>query len=178
MREGAREPRVDVSLALPEEQAIVERLLQLYIHDLSEYFAVAVQDDGRFDYPRLDLYWSEAGRYPFLIRVEKELAGFALVRKLDLPDGDAVWDIAEFFILRKHRRNGAGTRAAQAIWKRLPGRWQVRVLQANDSAMQFWRHAIGGLTEGAFGLASLEAGGASWQVFSFVSRESANHAAS
>ena len=176
MSETAPESQVEVSPALNEEQPVVERLLELYIHDLSEYFEVAVKEDGRFGYPQLPLYWSESGRYPFLIRVNGRIAGVVLVRRLDRVESGPVWDIAEFFVMRSYRRHGTGACAARAVWSRFPGRWQVRVLKANGGALEFWERTIRRFSGGAFGMASLEAGGAEWSVFSFLSRATSDAA--
>jgi predicted acetyltransferase len=52
------------------------------------------------------------------------------------------WSIAEFFLLRKHRRSGAGTEAAQAIFQRYPGQWEAAVARRNTAALAFWRKAV------------------------------------
>lgn len=169
MSEDASRPGVAVLAAGPEEQALVGRLLELYIHDLSQYFAVAPKDNGLFGYPQLPLYWSEADRFPFLVFVDGGLAGFVLVRKLNRAESGAVWDVAEFFVLRGYRRQGAGRSAAHQVWQRLPGPWQVRVLKANRGAVEFWEQAIQDFAGDAFRRATVELDGTPWQVYSFVS---------
>ena len=61
-------------------------MLQLYLHDFSEHAAIGspygdVDEAGCFAYPYLDLYWSEPGRLPFLIRTGGHIAGFVLVNQ-------------------------------------------------------------------------------------------------
>ena len=51
------------------------------------------------------------------------------------------WNMAEFFIVRKHRRSGVGLAAAQAIFSRYPGRWEAAVARRNTAALAFWRKA-------------------------------------
>ncbi len=105
---------------------IVANLFELYAHDFSEFHSVEPGPDGRFGYPDLPLYWSEPGRYPFLIRVGGKLAGFVLVRRISqTSESDAVWDMAEFFVLRAYRRRGVGKRSRLAAYggnSRDPGR--------------------------------------------------------
>jgi predicted acetyltransferase len=50
--------------------------------------------------------------------------------------------MAEFFVLRKYRRQGLGRDAAQTIFRRLPGPWTVRQQLTNPAATAFWRRAI------------------------------------
>ncbi len=67
------------------ERPVLGRLLQLYLHDFSEYAAVdssygEVDEDGLFAYPLgLDRYWQEPGRVPLLIHVDGHIAGFLLL---------------------------------------------------------------------------------------------------
>ncbi len=56
--------------------------------------------------------------------------------------------MAEFFVLRGWRGRGVGTKAAHDVWKRFPGVWEVRVMQANISAQHFWAGAIEALAQG------------------------------
>ena len=99
-------------------------------------FEADVDQHGEYGYRYLDHYWSEAGRHPFLLQVEGRWAGFALVR--EIPP----YDMAEFFVMRKYRRAGAGRWMAGQVFGRFPGRWQVRQQLSNGAATAFWRTAI------------------------------------
>jgi hypothetical protein len=54
----------------------------------------------------------------------------------------AVWDVAEFFVLRGMRRGGVGTESAQEVWAMFPVARKARVMQANQRAAQLWPNAI------------------------------------
>jgi predicted acetyltransferase len=105
-----------------------------------------------------------------------KLAGLALVKKgsdvsgPDLSGSGAAWDMAEFFILRGYRRRGIGTRAAHEVWRRFPGPWEVRVMQANASAQQFWAGAIATFAGMLIHPVLIENGGERWSLFSFESK--------
>jgi len=143
--------RIDVSPA-PDGFAVVRNLFALYMHDMSEFVALDVEDDGAFAIPAsLGAYWdrNEASeRFPFLIRADGKLAGFALIHQL--AASPAAHDVGEFFILRKYRRAGIGGAVARDLFDRFPGAWQVRELPANTSAQAFWRRTIDDYTRGAF----------------------------
>jgi predicted acetyltransferase len=162
--------QVEVIPAALEQEPVLANLLQLYAHDFSEFYDVEIGADGRFVYKQLPLYWSEPGRHPFLVWVEGKLAGFVLVKKgSEISRNENVWDLAEFFVLRAYRRRGIGTRVAHEVWRRFPGLWEVRVLQANVSAQYFWARAISGFTGKAAHPARVEHDGDWWKVFSFDS---------
>lgn len=142
---------VDVRSAKKGEKEIVENLLQYYLHDFSEFQQLPISDDGRFKYPTLDDYWQDPNRYPFLIRLDEKLSGFALLRfdmETMAPTGQM--DLVEFFIIRSNRRKGVATEAARKLWDLFPGHWLVRVLQSNKPAYPFWKKAISAYTGGKF----------------------------
>ena len=58
-------PRVEVIEATRQQEQVLANLLELYVHDFSEFLDLEIGEDGRFGYPSLPLYWSEQGRYPF-----------------------------------------------------------------------------------------------------------------
>jgi predicted acetyltransferase len=142
---------VQVTPAGPDERERLVTLLQLYLYDFSEILPLDVGDDGRFAAPSLDPWWSEPRRYPFLLRVDDKLAGFALVHGRSRLTGDeAVCDMSEFFVMRRYRRQGIGERAASWLFDRFRGAWEVRQKAENRAATAFWRRAIGRYTAGRF----------------------------
>jgi predicted acetyltransferase len=160
--------QVELIAATPDQEPILSNLLELYLHDFSEFHNLELDVDGRFGYPNLGLYWSDPDRHAFLLKVDGKLAGLALVKKMhDASTGRSVWDMAEFFVVRGCRRNGIGTRAAREVWQRFPGPWQVRVMQSNISAFSFWQHAIQGFTGKVLTPALIENDGQRWHLFSF-----------
>lgn len=149
---------------------MLANLLELYAHDLSEYFELPLQPSGRFGYSPLPLYWREEGRFPFIMTVGQQTAGFALVsRGSRISDAPQVWDVAEFFILRGHRKRGIGAVAASETFRRFAGSWEVRVLENNLPALAFWKAAIGSFTSERGEQAYVDSQQKTWRVFSFES---------
>ena len=163
----------DVALepAAPSDSALLANLLELYIHDLSEAFPIELGADGRFGYDKLPLYWSEPGRrFPFLIRYRAHVVGFVLVtRGSPASDDPDVFDVAEFFVVRWHRRAGVARRAAFQAWDRFPGRWTVRVSEGNIGALPFWARVVGEYTSGAATESTRPGSPSAWRVLSFES---------
>jgi predicted acetyltransferase len=165
-------PRVEVVTATPEQEPILANLLELYVHDFSEFLDLDIGEDGRFGYPSLPLYWSEPDRHPFLIWADGKLAGLALVKRGSAISGsESVWDMAEFFVLRGCRGRGVGTLAAHQFWRRFPGAWQVRVMQRNVPARLFWTRAISTFAGETIHPRRIERNGEPWDLFSFQSRQ-------
>jgi predicted acetyltransferase len=148
--EGGRST-VDISIApVPiEQKPVIRNMLELYIHDLSEFAGFDLGETGLYGYRWLDHYWTEPDRSPFLIRVNGRLAGFALINQIP-RHGQLESRIAEFFILRKYRQQGIGEFVARDLFARYPGPWYVEELRDNEPAQRFWRSVIGQVTHGDF----------------------------
>jgi len=138
---------VEVVVAGPQQRVVFENLMQLYTHDFSEQWydrpTGEVDERGRFPDYALDPYWREPEHIPLLLRADAKIVGFALLNKLTHTNRPVDRNMAEFFVLRKHRRSGAGTAAAQAIFSRYPGMWEAAIARRNVAALAFWRRAIG-----------------------------------
>jgi predicted acetyltransferase len=134
------------------ERPVLDHLLQLYFHDFSELAALGspygeVDENGLFGYsPSLDSYWREADHIPLLIRADGHIAGFVLLHRWSALDRPLDRAVAEFFVLRKYRRAGVGTRAAHLVFRRYPGRWEVPVADYNPDALRFWRTVVRSLS--------------------------------
>ena len=162
---------VEIFPASPEQEPILANMLELYAHDFSAYIDLKLGADGRFGYKHLSLYWEEPNHYPFLIMANGHLAGFALVRRGSEISNDAdVWDIAEFFIVRGFRRLGFGMKVAKEIWRKFPGKWEVRVIDRNQKAKNFWARAINGFLGKAIEPIRFDKNGNDWHVFAFESK--------
>jgi predicted acetyltransferase len=164
-------PEVILDVATPCEAAVLANLVELYSHDLSETFALELRADGRFGYEHLPRYWTEpARRFPFLIRCGTQLVGFALVTRGSPASATPEdFDVAEFFVVRRHRRAGVGQRAAFLLWNRFAGRWIVRVSVGNRGGRLFWARVIAAYTGGAFTETTHPGSPHAWCVFSFTS---------
>jgi predicted acetyltransferase len=142
-------------LRVPFEKKIVLRnLMELYQYDMSQYEEERDNDlneYGLFDYKYIDHYWTEEGRHPFFVMVSGKLAGFVLVREITAAaDSSPKFSMAEFFILRKYRRQGIGKEAAYAVFKMFKGKWSVSYLRINSTAKTFWRGIISEYSGGEY----------------------------
>ncbi|MDO6704987.1 GNAT family N-acetyltransferase [Photobacterium sp. 1_MG-2023] len=134
------------------ERPVLENLFSFYMYELSAFIPLKLNAHGHYvaNPKHLDPYWQVPDHTPYWIVCDGELAGFALVRKY--PDHPAVYDMDQFFILRKFHGKGIGMRAFQALISRHPGQWQIRVLQENHAALSFWRKTVTRLVGQSFSL--------------------------
>lgn len=140
---------VEIFEASLNDKSVIENMLQLYRYDSSEFDGHELNEHGLFNYNYLDHYWVESERYPFLIRVSRKLAGFALLNKHSYMIENAL-TIAEFFIMRKFRRQGIGKKTAYMIFDKFPSTWEIRQTKENIVAQTFWKKIIREYTNGNF----------------------------
>jgi predicted acetyltransferase len=146
--------------------AVVDNLLELYCHDMAEWFLVDVHEDGRYRYPP-DQVWNDSVDV-HLAYLEGIPVGFAIVGSAEpYLEGAGARDLHEFFVVRRHRRSGLGSALAAQVWDQHPGPWLVRVYQGNRPALPFWRATIDRHTGGAFTEATREVSGRAWSFFTF-----------
>ena len=125
------------------EKEIILNLMQLYTYELSffedETTNFKLLDNGLYKVSKyIELYWKEEKRHPYILKYNGELAGFVLERFNE----DDTNEIAEFFVLNKFRKLGAGTFMAKEMFKRYKGKWEIRTLLKNKRAQEFWRKVV------------------------------------
>lgn len=163
--------QVELIKATIEQKPLLANLLELYAYDFTEFCDFDIGDDGFYGYEHLPLYWTEPTRFPYLIYVDKKIAGFVLVQKgSPISDDATVWDISEFFVMKKYKRHSVGTAAALKIWDQLKGPWQVRVLVGNNIACSFWLQAIKKFISVNPAKTDATIKGEDWIIYSFESK--------
>jgi predicted acetyltransferase len=159
--------------ALPAEAPIIDNLMQLYTHDFSELWAGTPRGDlnpqGRFEPYPLDEYWSRPNWSALFIWRDQVLAGFSLINDQTHSGEAADRNVGEFFILRKHRGQGVGRRAAELVFSSHTGSWEVAVARKNRRACEFWRRTINHAASRATGIRELDLQNEKWNgpIFRF-----------
>ena len=94
----------------------------------------------------IDLYWTQEERHPYILKYDGKLAGFVLERFNE----DGMNEIAEFFVLNKYRKHGAGTFMANEMFKKYKGKWEIRTLLKNKRDQEFWRKVVKSASNGNY----------------------------
>ena len=163
LREGFEVVRTDRS-----SDSVLRNLFEFYLHDLAEWFKFDQLPDGRYT-QSTDPYWQN-GHDVYLLYSAEIPVGFSLVGPAEAsPDTK---DMHEFFVVRRHRREGIGQEFAEHIWRLHPGPWLVRVYSANEPAVPFWRKAVSEFTVGDYAEETRLRDGEPWSYFSFEAPDS------
>ncbi len=99
----------------------------------------------------LAAWFNDSSAHPFVILSGGTRAGFALVaRPGEFPRRTADYRMAEFFVIASARRRGVGAGAAELLFSRFSGDWEVLEDEYNRAALGFWRRVIGRQTQGRY----------------------------
>ncbi len=82
----------------------------------------------------MERYWQDENRHPYILKCANELAGFVLQRYNE----ENMNEIAEFFVIIKYRKMGAGTFMANKMFELYKGKWEVRTLIKNEKAIKVY----------------------------------------
>ncbi len=137
------------------DRVVVDRLVELYLYDYSEFDGFDVDEHGMYRYDDLDYYWMEKDREILVFKVNGKWAGFAMISEDVLLDG-AQRSIDNFFVMRKYRRQGVGALAARTIFERTPAAWEICILSNNTPACAFWRRMVNDYTQDAWNETTLD----------------------
>lgn len=140
---------VVVRRAKVTDAPVLRNMLELYLHDLSEFWPYELNEHGTYGYNTLDYYWREPQYAAYLFLVDGHLAGFALVNNDVCFASNNRW-MAQFFVVKRYRLQGVATEAARQIFELMPGKWEVGQIPLNRAAQIFWRKTIAHYTANNF----------------------------
>jgi len=120
------------------DKSVLANLVQYYRYDFSPIRHFELTDHGSFVYRYLDHYFVDSSdREACLVRHRGRLARFTMTRAKG-EGALALREVAEFFVVRAHRRCGVGRGAAALMFRRHPGQWEVAWDDNNAEAAAFW----------------------------------------
>ena len=130
-----------VRLVTAEQRPVLERLWQLYRHDLSEFRGSLPDRDGLFHTrPLAPFLADDPDRHAYVFGRDGGPVGFGLVGRV--TTGRML--MFEFFVIRAVRGQGVGRAAAEALFALHPGAWEIPFQEENDTAARFWRSLAAG----------------------------------
>jgi [ribosomal protein S5]-alanine N-acetyltransferase len=136
-----------------EDYPVIQNMGRFYVYDMSEYLGKdegwEIPENGLYECIDFKKYWEDKNSFPFLVRYQNEIIGFAIIDKKG-SNAEIDFNMAQFFILRKFKNKGIGMYVAQECFKKFPGIWEVMVIPGNEGAYRFWRSTIINYAPGDF----------------------------
>lgn len=113
--------------------------MQDYLREMAQYYGDAPDENGRYRYPYLPLYFSESDRAAFAIVQEGCRVGFLLVNHVCFSNQSTDYALAEFTVFPQYRGQGRAQRAVHELMKMKPGTWQLKYSTDNPAAAALWQ---------------------------------------
>jgi predicted acetyltransferase len=162
------------ALNSPRDRRWIQTQYPEYLEDLSHMSmnTGAFPTGGEVQAELMARWFADDSSYPLIILKNEQPAGFALVSRPPRNRREHVdFRMAEFFVELKSRRLGVGRDAAQLIFNRFAGNWEIIEFLHNKSAVRFWRAILTEYTGGNYQEAV--AHGEVRQLFSSANRQRA-----
>ena len=122
----------------PDQRQLLFNLNQKYLYEMTNYYDDPLDESGNLHYGHFDEYFTDPARTALLIYDGDALAGFAMLNPCSYFGGTVDHVMAEFTIFPMYRRRHLATGAAEAIFERWPGRWEVKFNEKNVAARSLW----------------------------------------
>ncbi len=135
---------IEIQKVLVKDRERLERLMQLYLHDLSLYFPITFNSERcKYEYD-LDPYFNSNDAY--FIKTGNDILGFILVDK-HMND---CFEISEIFVLNNYKRKKIGERAVRKVFDTYRGNWIIKAVPMSLIAEEFWKKVVNDYTKGNF----------------------------
>ena len=141
----------------PNDRRIIRHFFLAFFYDLSRYDpGIVIVKSGlphyapsgnpepcTFDEFIASNFWVRGDCTQYIIRVDGQSAGYAIVcSDCDHIPPEIDYELLDFYIAPKYRRQGIGRQAARLVFDAHRGTWQVFELAANEPARAFWHPVI------------------------------------
>lgn len=118
------------------DKGLLDNLMQLYLHDLSEYIPIEVGPTGKYEQNLSSQYVSSFDKSAYIIHAEYHIIGFALVE----PQGENL-KVNDLFVLNMWRGKGVGSIVVENLLQK--GKPLVCQFNSKNELAKFFWNNIG-----------------------------------
>ena len=122
----------------PDQRQLLYNLNQKYLYEMTNFYDDPMDELGNLHYGHFGEYFTDPARTALLIFDDDALAGFAMLHPYSYFGGTVDHVMAEFTIFPAYRKRRLATRAAEAIFERRSGRWEIKFNEKNAAARALW----------------------------------------
>ncbi len=127
-----------------KEKSTLEKLLQLYLYDLSFYFPIDF-DSTKCEYEyNLNKYFED--NYVYFIQSDEDILEFILVDN----NSNNNYEISEMFVLNNYKGNKIGAQSVIKIFDKYRGNWTIKEVPRSPVAESSWKKTVSNYTKENF----------------------------
>ena len=105
---------------------------------MTNYYPDEMDEAGNLHYGYFDAYFTDTKRKAFFLYDRRRLAGFAMIHPYSNVNASPDHVLAEFTIFPIYRGRHLATSAAEMIFERFKGLWEVKYNEKNIAAKGLW----------------------------------------
>lgn len=135
---------IEIKKVKEDERCKLEKLLQLYLYDLSLYFPIpfnSVSCEYEYD---LSKYFDN--NFAYFIKQDDKILGFILID----DNSNNNYEISEMFVLNNYKGKKIGEQAVTKVFDMFKGNWIIKVVPSSPVAEAFWKKTVNNYTNGNF----------------------------
>ena len=113
-------------------------MLQEYLLEMSEFYGDEPDENGIFSYRYFGEYFTDEKRKAFFLSQGEDLVGFVMLHPYSALGGETDHVMSEFTVLPAFRRRHLAESAADEIFRRYKGNWEIKYSKKNSAAAALW----------------------------------------
>ena len=124
-----------------EDRELLWNINQKYLYEMTNYYDDVLDDKGVLHYGYFDAYFTDPKRRAFFLYENDALVGFAMIHPYSYFGGETGHVLAEFTVFPMFRHRHLALQAAELIFERFKGSWEVKYNEKNAAAKALWTKA-------------------------------------
>ncbi len=123
-----------------EKSEILKNLLEYYQYDFNVYYNEDLNENGRFEFIDIELYFENEHNQALFIKVKEKYAGFILISNNTKYSEEAIC-IEEFWIMPKYRKGMFAFKILKKVFDEINGKIEFIVLKRNErwlKTLKYW----------------------------------------
>ena len=122
-----------------QDRELLWNINQKYLYEMTNYYDDEMDTLGNLNYGYFDDYFTDPKRMAFFLYDENNvLVGFAMIHPYSNLGETPDFVLAEFTIFPTYRRKHLAKTAAEMIFDRFEGYWEVKYNEKNTAVKEMW----------------------------------------
>lgn len=121
-----------------EDRELLWNINQKYLYEMTNYYDDEMDELGNLHYGYFDAYFTDPKRKAYFLYEDDTLVGFAMIHPYSNIGGEPDYVLAEFTVFPMYRRKHLAKKAAEIIFERFKGNWEVKYNEKNTAAKALW----------------------------------------
>lgn len=121
-----------------EDRQLLYNVFQKMLYEMTQFYDDEMDELGNYHYGHFEEYFTDPKRIAYFFYHEGTLIGFAMLHPYSYFD-QCDFNMGEFTIFPRFRKNGFGSEAVQALFDLHKGSYEIKYNLKNTKAVSFWQ---------------------------------------